>query len=60
VAVSAEVAMVQNLYETLRRLREQGLTLLLAEQAVDLAQHPPAQHPTGKIQRATGNGSTPD
>ena len=30
-------AVVESLYETLRRLREQGLTLLLAEQAVELA-----------------------
>jgi branched-chain amino acid transport system ATP-binding protein len=30
-------AVVESLYETLRRLRGQGLTLLLAEQAVELA-----------------------
>jgi branched-chain amino acid transport system ATP-binding protein len=30
-------AVVEALYETLRRLRGQGLTLLLAEQAVELA-----------------------
>jgi ABC-type branched-subunit amino acid transport system permease subunit len=39
VAVSAVLAVVVRLYKTLRRLRGQGLTLLLAEQATDLARH---------------------